>query len=182
MNFTKSLVILSFTLLGHNFSVSGQLAEISLDSCIKESDFIFEGTVISETGFTPPDSSWLYFSDIVKVSKVLKGNIQCGTVEIINEASSWRNGDISDVPGGCNLGDQGIFMCTKETFWPYLTPPTENPYPLNMYYGRDHFTSYLINGNDTTIQSLDFKTSLAAFNYIQKKLAGNPKTVPLVIN
>ncbi len=116
-----------FSLSQFGLKAQMQLGTITLPQIIDSSVYIFEGTVIKDSAFWGEGS--IYTSNIIKVSKILKGRINCGNVEIITLGGCVNDGINCErvyetlvlSPGG-----QGVFMCVNSK-WPSLSAPKENP-------------------------------------------------------
>ncbi len=182
MNIAKSLCIMLIFILGMKPLLTAQQVHIQLDSCIKASTVIFEGAVISSTSFLGPDSN-VHTSNIVKVLKIFKGNVQCGNVEIITE-QSIDSGPYQNriLDGGFRLmkGEYGVFICIP-AWRPSLKAPKENPHPLQVY-GFQGFLFYDFERGDTvqiTNQDTSFPSTRILYNYIKSKTGRGYSICPI---
>lgn len=154
-----------------------------LDACIKNSNYIFEGVVISSTPFCGPDDK-TYTSHIVKISKIFKGDLKCGNVAVINGPPTFLDAaktiEESDA-AVLEKGYPGIFMCIN-TKRPSINLPKENPFPLTFYSGDEAFIYYYIIG-DTEIHEFDhpkINTTSSIRDYITYKTGINYKFCSII--
>jgi len=93
-------------------------------SIVNGSDYIFEGEVVSQTGYYDADSSFIYTENTININRVFKGHeiLFCGTVNIITEGGFVGN-DALELTHNLEfgLGTKGVFFCVDNTF-PYLVP------------------------------------------------------------
>jgi hypothetical protein len=167
-NFKKIFLLQVVLLLGFYHSAVCQIIHVPFDSCIKNAEFIFEGMVVSSKSYETPDSN-VYTASIVKISKIFKGRLKCGNVEIITMGGRVGN-EIVDIEDGFMLsgtGYGGVFMCSESLF-PALNAPRENPKALDVYAGSQSFVLYKIHKKDT-IPGEVFKTTSALYKYIESK-------------
>jgi len=79
-------------------------------------DYIFEGQVIQSHPYLTADGLTIYTSNVIQIFKVFKGNISCGTIEMITDGGMV--GDLS-MTGSHSLmpvvGDIGIFLTSATT-------------------------------------------------------------------
>jgi len=61
----------------------GQEIPIDIVDRINAVDYIFEGTVIKSTPYKSANGRYIYTSNTIEISKILKGDITCGTIELI---------------------------------------------------------------------------------------------------
>ena len=114
---------------------------VPLDTLLRNSPYIFEGTVVSNQCFLAPDGN-IYTSNIVKVTKIIYGNVNCGNVEIVtvggtvDSITEWVTGALAMNPGG-----SGIVFCIPSQ-WPSLTAPAENPIALSVFADRQGVLPY----------------------------------------
>ena len=79
------------------------------DEIINKSEYVFEGNIIKNDIYFRNNS--VTSSEIVKISKVFRGNIVPGTIEIVSYSSLNMDGDLR-VTGHINSDDKfGIFFC-----------------------------------------------------------------------
>ena len=93
------------------FIVLGQEIPIDIIDRINAVDYIFEGKVINSTPYKTANGKYIYTSNTIEISKVLKGDLSCGTVELITSGGKvddlWVQPSHSlDLHKGC----AGIFL------------------------------------------------------------------------
>ncbi len=91
----------------------GQEIPISIVDRLNSVNFIFEGTVINSEAYFAHNGGYIYTSNTVEITRILKGDIECGTIEIIT------NGGLVGIvkqEGSHSLQlmeeSTGIFLCT----------------------------------------------------------------------
>jgi len=95
--------------------VVGQEIPIDIITRINAVDYIFEGKVIKSTPYKTSNGKYIYTSNTIEISKILKGDLNCGTIELITDGGKvdglWvYPSHTLDLHKGC----QGIFLA-KET-------------------------------------------------------------------
>ena len=109
----KKLSVLSVLILTLNF-VFGQEIPLPIQDRANAVNFIFEGTVINSEAYYAYDGAYIHTSNTVEITRILKGDIQCGTIEIITNGGLV--GDVNQ-EGSHSLqlieGSTGIFLCTE---------------------------------------------------------------------
>jgi hypothetical protein len=92
------------------------------ESAIKDADFIFEGIASTEEFYTRVGANGKeqrMRSSIVTVTKVFRGNLKLGTVEVLDEIEDW---DISAKRVIVNLHrslTRGIYFCKVNKVYPF---------------------------------------------------------------
>lgn len=136
-------VLLFLTLNQASFS---QVIPQSIADIITKSDCIFEGTVIRSDSYWGVQNRSIYTSHTLQIHKIFKGDMICGTVEIITEGG--QVGDIRlEVSHNLELvkGMKGVFACRGVT---YNEPPQIDYYPetnsfaLEVIYGEQGYIEY----------------------------------------
>tara|TARA_R110002050_G_C8952967_1_gene513553 strand:- start:2628 stop:5105 length:2478 start_codon:yes stop_codon:yes gene_type:complete len=109
----KKLSVLSVLILTLNF-VFGQEIPISIVDRLNSVNFIFEGTVIHSEAYYNSNGTYIYTSNTVEISRILKGEIECGTIEIITYGGQV-GGESVEVTHSLQLieGSMGIFLCDE---------------------------------------------------------------------
>jgi hypothetical protein len=131
----------------------GQDVPLDIVYRINSVDYIFEGKVIGRTPYRTSSGQTIYTSNLIEISKVLKGNLQCGTVELITNGGRIGT-DQTLVFHHLELeeGDVGVFLCKETNFElpsPQIFSPTNN-LALEGTYGTQSFIKYTdIDGNWT---------------------------------
>jgi len=158
---------------GYSKAALSSIVEIPLDSSIKSSSFIFEGIIISSNAFVASDSQ-VYTASIVRISKIFKGKIACGNIEVITAGGvvgqrglhEW----VEDAFTLSGSGYGGIFMCSPCRF--SYNVPRENPVALCPYAGRQSVILYDLSSGDTIPHSTPeyiFKNVYSLYNLIEIK-------------
>jgi len=63
----------------------GQEIPIDIVTRVNAVDYIFEGKVIKSTPYRTSNSKYIYTSNTIQITKILKGDLSCGTVELITD-------------------------------------------------------------------------------------------------
>lgn len=94
--------------------VKSQEIPINIVERINEVNYIFEGQVINSEAYYNAEGTYIYTSNTVEISKLLKGDIDCGTIEIITEGGQVGDNDL-EISHSLELieGSIGIFLCTE---------------------------------------------------------------------
>lgn len=112
---TKPFLMLAFLLLSIN--LRGQIVPESIQELILSSEHIFEGRVIRSNSYWNQSENFIYTSHTVEISKIFKGDLNCGTVELITVGGEVQN---KEIKGSHNLdlyrGDVGIFCATTTNY------------------------------------------------------------------
>ena len=149
----KKIIISCFALLLF-VSTYGQIgidtpSSFNRDDAFNKADYAFEGVIIKTSFYERNHSDVL--SDIVKVTKVYKGNLKLGTVEIVNytnllSTSVGKDGKDTYAPNLLDdhkldtLSTFGIFFCKVDKDLPYdatlNTDITDNKVLLSDYHNE----------------------------------------------
>ena len=81
----KSLLGTLLFILTFSLTSIGQEIPIDIVDRINAVDYIFEGEVIKSTPYKSANGRRVYTSNTIKISKILKGNLTCGTIELITD-------------------------------------------------------------------------------------------------
>jgi hypothetical protein len=106
-----ALIIINFLIFTQLFS---QEVPIDIVNRVNSVNYIFEGEVIKSNPYYSNDGQYIYTSNTIEITKLLKGNIECGTIEIIT-----IGGDMGDLRLNTshtlklNIGSKGIFLCSQ---------------------------------------------------------------------
>jgi hypothetical protein len=121
--------------------LSAQVSDIvPLKERIDSATYIVEGTIVSSKAFIHYDSTGtghnIYTAGIVAISKILKGNLNCGHVQVVIEGGvvgneGQRN---SEDPTELNVGGKGIFLLTDADV-PHYDTSLENSNITELYDG-----------------------------------------------
>jgi len=104
-------------------SISSSNRRLDNDECQKNAEFIFEGSIIATRSYSNPNSVYeVIVSELINITKVFKGNLKIGTVELIYKASCDVVGSKDDPimyyekPNDiCNR----IFFCKSSNMYPH---------------------------------------------------------------
>jgi hypothetical protein len=108
----KNLItILLLTVANLTFS---QEIPLNIVDRINDVNFIFEGRVINSEPYYSYNGGYIHTSNTVEITKILKGEIECGTIEIITQGGTIANESL-EVSHSLELieGSSGIFLCTE---------------------------------------------------------------------
>jgi hypothetical protein len=124
---------------------------------ITGADYIFEGQVIASQPYFNHDQNSIYTSNIIVISKIFKGNLQCGTVEIIT--SGGQVGDVIETNSHLatlTTGTTGIFLCGDNINELPANPPLSpsNSNVLNLLYENQSYIQYTYVGQDIQISDM----------------------------
>ena len=109
---TASLLSICFLFCVSTKIFSQGLYQVSSDEKINGSTLIFEGRVISKTGFWNSSHSTIYTTNSVEIYKVFKGQISTDVVEVLTQGGtvgleSLRASELLSL----SVGQTGIFYC-----------------------------------------------------------------------
>lgn len=145
----KNLFTFLFFFVAVNI-LNAQEIPINFVNRINEVNFIFEGKVIHSKPYYAHNGQYIYTSNTVELTKILKGDLKCGTIEIIT-----KGGEIDDkkleVSHSLELlkGSSGIFLCS-ETNRPLSIVdfyPETNPEKLEATFETQSFIRYWWDGH-----------------------------------
>ncbi len=123
---TKSLLILALMLL--SFGLKAQIVPEPISKIIGSSEHIFEGKVIRSDSYWNQNGDFIYTSHTIEVSKIFKGDLNCGTVEMLTVGGNVQNREISGSHTlDLNKGDIGVFCAISSNY----EQPAINYYPEN---------------------------------------------------
>ncbi len=188
------LLILFFTYL----IVNGQVIKIAVPAIVNDAAYIFEGTVIRSDSYWATQERMIYTSHTVQISKIFKGNITCGTIEIITEGGVTPDMQLTISHNlELRVGDQGLFFCQNT---PVEVPQIDyysetNTQVVSVIYGEQgFFTEYddvfnkevsnLFYSFDSLAQAYDVVELLTQLNYIdcQATIVSSPLSEMYRIN
>lgn len=106
----KLLLTLAFAVNG--IIVNAQELPKSLIDRVNSVDYIFEGQVLESTPYYTNSGQYIRTSNLVQITKTLKGELECGTVEIITNGGEIDNKTL-EISHGLKLypNSTGIFLC-----------------------------------------------------------------------
>ncbi len=105
-----SLLFLLFVALSSHAQT--EIDTSALLNAMNQAPFIFEGKVIEQCTYEEPNSGIIYTNNIMEITKVIKGNLNCGTVSMITEGGEYldRYMEVTHTTK-FNVNVQGIFAC-----------------------------------------------------------------------
>lgn len=123
-----------------------QLYKIDLDSKIKKSSLIIEGTVSEQHSFWNAAHTMIYTASEINISGILKGSKQL-KVEVVTQGGSVGNYAIkcSDLLE-LRKGQKGIFFCYPNQL--SLTSPITKKLLLDVYSSKQGFLKYNLKKNE----------------------------------
>jgi Secretion system C-terminal sorting domain len=159
------LLLIAFFLLIN--SVNGQSFQDStrVFNILDNANYVFEGKVIDQCCYKDPVTMMLFTKSQIQMSKIFKGNITCGTIDLtqhggmLNDEASF----IEDAPL-IKVGYQGIFA-TRDNHFPIdVTCNYNNTNPSTQFYSfyngtidlnEDNFNP-IINAFDNEIYNINY--------------------------
>lgn len=110
----KLLLSIAITIFG--FILNAQEVPTSLLDRINAVNYIFEGKVLESKPYFTNNGQYIRTSNLVQITKILKGNLRCGTIEIITNGGELDNKEIS-ISHSLELypNAMGIFLCNETT-------------------------------------------------------------------
>ena len=135
------------------------------------SQYIFEGTVTSQCTYND-SRGIIYTSNIINITKIFKGGLTCGTVNIITIGGTF-NGNTLTVSHTAqfNVGGAGVFACTISSYpFDSIRCPSHatNPTPLvcvDEYVGSFQYLFDEVNAQVIGFNS-KFPTVQSFYNYL----------------
>jgi hypothetical protein len=111
--------------------VKSQQILVPIQKMIEESSYIFEGHYVSFTCFEDTGNHNIYTSEIYKVTKIFKGDLQCGFVELVLPGGKIGNREtyVTDMP---SISDSGIVMADNLKEMPSYKHLKNNPVALRL--------------------------------------------------
>lgn len=135
-------------------------------------DYIFEGQVIRSDCYYGDNEQMIYTSYTMEISKIFKGELTCGTVEVITEGGTI--GDVSlEVSHNISFrkGEIGIFCANLS---PYENAainyyPETNDAVLYIKYGNQGFFKYFFDDINAAISNTryDFDSLVQVYDTLQ---------------
>jgi hypothetical protein len=161
------------------FSLNGIAQEpgmyqVPLDQKIENSSVIIEGTVLSQTGFWNTDRTHIYTSNIVKVHRVLKGNLHSAEIEIITEGGEvGYNMESLSATLSLAVGQTGVFFCNIHNI---EGSPSGISKSYMVYGSRQGFIRYVVNENRAVVPFATYPNIYDAINTIKAE-TGKDETI-----
>jgi hypothetical protein len=82
---TKNFQCIIIFIISLSMNAVSQELPIDIIDRINRVDYIFEGEVISSTPYETQNGRYIYTSNTIKISRILKGDLTCGTIELITD-------------------------------------------------------------------------------------------------
>lgn len=134
-------------------------------------DYIFEGQVTQKCCFLDSSTGLIYTSNMVHITKIGKGDITCGTVQVITEGGSLDDRTLSVSHNTeFNVGYAGVFICSKSSY-PHSNSCErgDNPQELMMALTYDGLIDYYNDPFNTIARGyhLSFDQIQDLYNFLQ---------------
>ncbi len=154
-------ILLSAILLFSILISKAQVIPEDIVTRINNSQYIFEGKVLRSNAYYTQDHRMIYTSSTIDIYKIFKGNLTCGTVEVITKGGCV--GDVClDISHSLTLkrGMLGIFLCNESTLEQSLIDyyPETNPIKLDFPYDIQGYIKYF--EDDFNQEVVDYQYSL----------------------
>jgi hypothetical protein len=106
----KKLLLLFMLLLMNQ--VKSQEVPTALIDRVNSVKYIFEGKVLESNSYLSNNDQFIRTSHLVQITKILKGELECGTIEIITNGGGINDEELS-ISHSLELspGSMGIFLC-----------------------------------------------------------------------
>jgi hypothetical protein len=161
-------------------------------------DYIFEGRVIKSTPYSTSNGRFVHTSNTIQILKVLKGNITCGTIELITDGGKvddlWVEPSHSlDLHEGC----AGIFLAkgTDKELSPVDFYAESNYQKIEATFEDQSFIKYWYDGVDWRASDMwqyfgdvelarQLAEQVVGFNFVDcaSPLAPQPWDIPVTAN
>ena len=135
---------------------------------VNEARYIFEGRVIRSDCYWSSNQTKIYTSSTIEITKIVKGDLVCGTVEIITVGGRIGGKEI-EISHNLVLakGMMGVFLCDKNI---WETPvidyyPETNGDPLWVPEGLEGFIRYYKDGINYAVNDWQFSLDSLAQLY-----------------
>jgi hypothetical protein len=140
-----------------------------------ESGYVFEGIVQNICSYQDPSTKNLYTSNTIQITKVFKGNLQCGTVNIITLGGIIEGYEMNvSHEIQFNIGVTGVFLCNNSTYPTdrnSICPIASNVIPLSLTYSEIGSIEYLF--DNVNAQVVGFKSQFPTIQSFYDFLAKN---------
>lgn len=140
------MVVLAILLSNSSFSQCS-LYPVSLSSKVNHSSLIIEGKVISQTSFWNAERNYIFTSNLVSVTQVLKGAVYTSNIEIITDGGQVDlDRQVVDPSLQLKLNDEGIFTLTN------FNQPSQFGKPVfQVYSDQQGFYKFNLEENSATV-------------------------------
>lgn len=139
MNYKVGLLLIAS--LWITASVSGQLYKVELKEKIAKAGLIVEGEVVEKTSFWNEERTMIYTSNIVRIYKIFKGDINEKTIEVLTQGGAVGGSFVhaSDLLE-LEKGKSGIFFCKPNNL--HLKSPVSGKILWDVYSSKQGFLKY----------------------------------------
>ncbi|MCW3126076.1 MAG: hypothetical protein JWO03_1734 [Bacteroidetes bacterium] len=147
----KKLLVFVLVLLAQQTRLYSQEIYKRIAERISTVDYIFEGVVLKTYPYKTGDDKTIYTSNVIQVTKIFKGNISCGTIELITNGGAIGK---EECHGSHSLelqeGQQGIFLCsaTQKELPATAVYAFSIPDKVDAYYEWQSFIKYAYENGD----------------------------------
>ncbi|PBQ32718.1 hypothetical protein CNR22_13350 [Sphingobacteriaceae bacterium] len=106
----RLFVLVSSLALNHSLKAQCALYPVSLAETINNSSTVAEGKIISKKSFWNQEGNYIYTSNLVRISQLMKGSLLSSTLEVITEGGEIDfKKQLVEPSLQLNIGDEGIF-------------------------------------------------------------------------
>ena len=163
-----------------SLNIYGQEEVKSIIERVNNAEYIFEGKVIFSKAYENRDENNIYTTSTIEITKILKGNLQCGKIEVITQGGEI--GDRIKINSHyltLKEGYAGIFLCGQnkrelpqidymiENNTVKLAPIFEKQSYIKYYYeGEDLIASDVTFNVDSLARLYDLVHLVSQLNYI----------------
>lgn len=167
----KKNILLLFCVLSAVICRS-QITYENLVTIFMGSDYIFEGQVIRSDPYLTQNGQMIYTSNTVEISKIFKGDLVCGTIELITEGGEV-NGKSLEISHNLTfrVGEIGIFCANNS---PYEAPqidyyPESNSTVVFVKYSEQGFFKYFFDDINPAVTNsrYDFDSLVQVYDTLQ---------------
>lgn len=148
-------------------NANAQASPIDYATRIINCNYIFEGRVIKSTPYYNAASNYIYTSNTIEITKILKGDLKCGTVELITDDGKISN-EIQFSFHTLHLasGVMGVFACnlTNKVLSAIDFYPENNIQKLEPTFEEQSFVQYFY--NDSILKAYDLNTVIDSLQQI----------------
>jgi|GEM_PF-3646718 len=141
----KAHFTLGLLLILANGQLLAQEVLKTLEERINEITYVFEGRVISSNSYETKNGGFINTSNTIQISRVFKGNLQCGTVEFITDGGDIGHRKV-DISHNLDLhrGMTGIFLAklTHKEMSPFDFYSESNNEQIEGSFGNQSFIKY----------------------------------------
>jgi len=153
-------------------SVTAQEVPIDFINRINNVEYIFEGIVLESKPYYSDNDRFIRTSNLVEITKILKGDLSCGTIEIITNGGRLNDKELS-ISHSLELtkGSMGIFLCdlTNRPLSVIDFHSETNIEKLEGKFENQSFIRYWWNGTELSASDiwLTFDSLEAVYNYTE---------------